>query len=195
MKQSPKLPAEKRKAQLIGAAAKVFAQRGYIAATTEDISREAGLTKGALYFHFKNKEEIFLAVVKDHIDEQVKAATKFLDEKDNLERIIEKVIRTSFKMMEREKHFTFDFWAQAFNIPRVRKYLTEVHKIILERFSGYIMSHSNLKKKEAEALVWLVHSIRDGLLVQEQCYMSGGNQKEIINQVVKMFKIYLSHKK
>ena len=34
-------------------------------ATTEEIARAADLTKGALYFHFKSKEDIFFAVYKN----------------------------------------------------------------------------------------------------------------------------------
>ena len=64
IKQSPKLPAEKRREQLLKAAEKVIVKKGFRHTTMEEIARQAKLTKGALYFHFKNKEEIFFELVK-----------------------------------------------------------------------------------------------------------------------------------
>ncbi|MFZ1992314.1 MAG: helix-turn-helix domain-containing protein [Alphaproteobacteria bacterium] len=52
------------RARLLEAAAKVFAAKGFYAATLDDVAAEAGLTKGAIYGNFKNKEELFLEVFK-----------------------------------------------------------------------------------------------------------------------------------
>ncbi|MFG2903735.1 ScbR family autoregulator-binding transcription factor [Kitasatospora sp. NPDC048286] len=46
------------------AAAEVFDERGYAAATMSEILDRAGVTKGALYFHFRSKEELALAVIE-----------------------------------------------------------------------------------------------------------------------------------
>ncbi|MFI6153229.1 ScbR family autoregulator-binding transcription factor [Kitasatospora sp. NPDC051170] len=46
------------------AAAEVFDERGYAAATMAEILERAGVTKGALYFHFRSKEELALAVIE-----------------------------------------------------------------------------------------------------------------------------------
>ncbi|MEU3891338.1 ScbR family autoregulator-binding transcription factor [Streptomyces sp. NPDC029041] len=45
------------------AAAKVFEERGYLAATISEILSEAKVTKGALYFHFPSKEDLAQAVL------------------------------------------------------------------------------------------------------------------------------------
>ncbi|MGW6918826.1 ScbR family autoregulator-binding transcription factor [Kitasatospora sp. NPDC054939] len=49
---------------VLRAAAEVFDERGYAAATMADILERAGVTKGALYFHFHSKEELALAVIE-----------------------------------------------------------------------------------------------------------------------------------
>ncbi|MER5489854.1 ScbR family autoregulator-binding transcription factor [Streptomyces sp. LE64] len=50
------------------AAAAVFDERGYSSATITEILQRAGVTKGALYFHFASKEELALGVVSAQLD-------------------------------------------------------------------------------------------------------------------------------
>jgi len=50
------------RAALLGTARRLFAERGYAAVGTEEIVREAGVTRGALYHHFDGKLELFAAV-------------------------------------------------------------------------------------------------------------------------------------
>src|SRR5439155_20331168 len=47
------------RATLVAAAAKVFARRGYAGSSMDQIAKEAGFSKGALYWHFDSKEDLF----------------------------------------------------------------------------------------------------------------------------------------
>ena len=49
--------------RLLDAALQVFSQRGYYAASVDEIAAEAGYSKGAVYSNFSNKEELFLALI------------------------------------------------------------------------------------------------------------------------------------
>ncbi|WP_309053836.1 TetR family transcriptional regulator, partial [Streptomyces sp.] len=49
---------------LLESAASVFAERGYERTTIGEILTRAGVTKGALYFHFASKEELALGVLE-----------------------------------------------------------------------------------------------------------------------------------
>jgi AcrR family transcriptional regulator len=53
---------QKSREALIAAAARLFAEQGYAAASTEAVLAAAGLTRGALYHHFKDKRDLFDAV-------------------------------------------------------------------------------------------------------------------------------------
>jgi len=55
--------AEATRTALRDAALDVFAKRGYSAARLEEIAAHAGVTRGALYHHFADKAEIYLAVI------------------------------------------------------------------------------------------------------------------------------------
>jgi len=54
------------RAALIEAAAAVIGEKGYDRASLEEIAARAGMTRGAVYGNFKNKEELFLAIVAAH---------------------------------------------------------------------------------------------------------------------------------
>src|SRR6201999_4211176 len=53
---------EHTRSLLIDAAEEVFGEKGFVAATLDDIAHTAGYTKGAIYKHFSAKEDLFLAV-------------------------------------------------------------------------------------------------------------------------------------
>ena len=55
--------AEARRGELLSAAARLFAERGYAAAGMDEIARAAGTSKGGLYFHFPTKQALLAAVV------------------------------------------------------------------------------------------------------------------------------------
>jgi AcrR family transcriptional regulator len=63
------LTADRRRQQtrehLLQAAAEVFSQRGFHAATLDEVAAAAGFTKGAVYSNFKSKEDLFLAILED----------------------------------------------------------------------------------------------------------------------------------
>jgi len=52
---------------IIEEAFKLFLNRSYEAVSISDISKAIGFTKGALYHHFKNKEELFMSVVDKYL--------------------------------------------------------------------------------------------------------------------------------
>ncbi|MGH8986264.1 MAG: TetR family transcriptional regulator [Acidimicrobiia bacterium] len=65
--------------RLIDAAATVFAQRGFAAASLDEIAEEAGLTKGAVYSNFWNKEDLVSAVLEDRFDQRLRDVTAEVD--------------------------------------------------------------------------------------------------------------------
>ncbi|MFI0846307.1 TetR/AcrR family transcriptional regulator [Mesorhizobium sp. IMUNJ 23232] len=54
----------KRK-QIIDGARRIFINMGFDAASMNDITREAGVSKGTIYVYFANKEELFEALIED----------------------------------------------------------------------------------------------------------------------------------
>jgi AcrR family transcriptional regulator len=55
---------EQRPGEIIEAALEEFARRGFAATRLEDVAERAGVTKGTVYFYFKDKKDLFKAVAR-----------------------------------------------------------------------------------------------------------------------------------
>jgi TetR/AcrR family transcriptional regulator, transcriptional repressor for nem operon len=99
--------------QILRAAAHQFAQRPYYAVGLDDILAEAQLTKGAMYFHFRSKHALALAIVDEQVDRYSEAVQNLLARKlSGLETLIDvvyliavgditqDVTRASFNLLE-----------------------------------------------------------------------------------------------
>jgi AcrR family transcriptional regulator len=59
-----RLPAAKRREQLLDTAAVLFAQLGYSGATTAQLAKKAGVTEPIIYRHFASKRDLFIALIE-----------------------------------------------------------------------------------------------------------------------------------
>lgn len=55
-------PADTRE-RILAAAGHVFARKGYMAASLDEVAQAAGMTKGAIYWHFRSKSDLFFALL------------------------------------------------------------------------------------------------------------------------------------
>lgn len=77
-----RLPEEERRAQILLAAKKCFVEKGFAATRMDDVASAAHLSKGGLYFHFKSKDELMVAVVQQvnvTVEEFLNAAREWKD--------------------------------------------------------------------------------------------------------------------
>ena len=69
---------QRTRQRLLNGARDVFLKTGYQGATLDDIAAAAGFTKGALYWHFPNKQALFLALIAASIAENLARLDQFL---------------------------------------------------------------------------------------------------------------------
>jgi AcrR family transcriptional regulator len=77
---TPERRREQTRQHLIDAAATVFAARGYHGASLDEVAAAAGFTKGAVYSNFKNKEDLFVAVLEQRMTANLAAVERVLDD-------------------------------------------------------------------------------------------------------------------
>ena len=66
-RKNPRLPRAERRSQLLDVSRGVFAERGFDAATLEEIAERAGVSRPIVYEHFGDKQRLFEAVVNAEI--------------------------------------------------------------------------------------------------------------------------------
>jgi len=67
---------------ILSAAEKIFAKRGFGAATTAEIAQSAGIPKANLHYYFPTKEDLYTCVLEDILDTWLTAAEDFDEQQD-----------------------------------------------------------------------------------------------------------------
>lgn len=65
-----------RREQIVGAATRVFAEKGFRRATTREVAREAGVSEGTIYNYFEDKDALLMAIL-DRLNETERRAEDF----------------------------------------------------------------------------------------------------------------------
>ncbi len=75
----PKVSSEhlaNRRQEILDGARQAFARHGYEGATVRRLEEETGLSRGAIFHHFPDKESLFLAVAEDDAEEIARVVTE-----------------------------------------------------------------------------------------------------------------------
>jgi AcrR family transcriptional regulator len=93
---------KRRTRQLLLEAAKIeFAKSGYGGASADIIAENAGFSKGAFYAHFESKEDIFLELLKTHMDRETTTIGKLIQIASSTDQIL-KGIEAWFLAMQKD---------------------------------------------------------------------------------------------
>jgi AcrR family transcriptional regulator len=125
--------------RLINAAASVICERGFEAATTAEITERAGLTNGALYAHFSNKDELLTAALKHNTS---RARKRILEVDRSSDSAIDKLemLFLDWKSISlpEEDNFTAEFLARARRDPVVKAICRDLTKGIEATFVRWL---------------------------------------------------------
>lgn len=185
IKQSPKLPAETRKEQLLDSARALFVKKGYRMTTTEEIARSAGLTKGALYFHFRKKEDILFELIRSIWDTCDKSFQSDLDQPSYPTAFFEALLNFHDACNLTDYWDMIDLWMQGIRIPRVKKYIA---KRMVESMAGMgemLDPEFGGKRKRAQ-LALFIFALCDGLSFIDHVCPDGVDMKAQIKLFDKM---------
>lgn len=97
-----------RRTQILAAAARVFAQRGFERATINDIAKAAHLAEGSLYNYFRSKEELLIHIPQHCVRPGLSTLfeqTVLPDDLHGVERLLESVAGTAVKRMRANAAF------------------------------------------------------------------------------------------
>jgi AcrR family transcriptional regulator len=171
------LTAERRRQQtrdyLLRAAAQVFGERGFHAATLDEVATTAGFTKGAVYSNFKNKEDLFLALLEDAYASDVAAIKETLEASDvppeaRLGDFV-KMIRGELDHVPNMGALYLEFQLYALRNPTARERLNELERADVRAIADIIEGERALRgieihePAEAERIARLIVALFRGI--------------------------------
>jgi len=163
IKQSLKLSAETRRSQILNAAHKLFEKKGYRATTIDDIAENAGLTKGAVYYHFKNKESILKYMVKGVLDNWIDAFNKIPNGSLSPGQLLNKVREADYNIPMHKASHNLSVIFEIMQIPNIRKMVNEGYGFVVEACMKCLDARYVKSKSHRKQLAILVLLFYDGL--------------------------------
>lgn len=104
---TPRPRAEPSKHHLLHAAIQSFATHGYQGTSIDRIARAAGVTKGAIYYHFKDKEELLFETVRNRIVEFESQVLARTSPDDDPMAVLRRVVDACFVTATESNHRRF----------------------------------------------------------------------------------------
>jgi len=121
-----------RRAQILEAALRVFARKGFAGARTDDIAQEAGVSKGLLYWYFKSKDAIIRALLGVLFEPDLKVLERLVAQRERPagERLLEVARQAldSLPAIESVLPVAYEFYALAARPGPVRQALQEYYR-------------------------------------------------------------------
>jgi TetR/AcrR family transcriptional regulator, fatty acid metabolism regulator protein len=86
--------------QIIEAAVRVFARKGYYNSRVSDIAREAGIAAGTIYLYFKTKDDILVTLFRDKMADFVDTVRKAIAVEPDAARKVRRLVSLHFSILE-----------------------------------------------------------------------------------------------
>lgn len=169
--------AEQREAreELLAAALRVFAKRGYQQAGVDEIAAEAGYSKGALYWHFPGKEQLLVALLEERIDAPMREMVALLESAPPDRDMSKEAAREFARQLNEEREAILidrEYWTLAIRDPELWTLYIQRQADLRRALASAIQARaSHLGTPElplpAEWVARIVMSIIGGLAVDE----------------------------
>jgi len=159
-------PPEVRRAQILEAALVCFGQRGLHASKMDDIAAAAGLSKGAIYWHFGSKDEIFVALF-DQLEKELLAEWEDIDRGDALAALGEIGALSLSRILETRR--LLDAWTEFLRHETSRARMGEIYRGSRERIAAIVrrgVSTGQIRPSEPDLVAGMLVGLVEGLLLQ-----------------------------
>lgn len=147
-----------RKEEILNAALTCFNENGYSKTSIDDISAKIGVTKGAIYWHFESKKELFIQVFNHKVKKYFYKVLSNIEQSCDSEKKIMNILEQPASSLNDNLHlyrFALEFINVGTRDPDIKKELTLFYKerieVYKEIFLGEIKS-GKLKNIDPKAI-------------------------------------------
>ena len=166
-----------RRDELLALAARMFAERGFLATTVRDIADAAGILSGSLYHHFDSKESMVDEILRGFLDELFGRYRDILATGEAPRQALEAVVVASFECIDRSHDAVAIYQREAAYLSKFDRfgYLTERNTEFRKLWVGLLEEGIRVGAFRDDLDVELVYRfIRDTVWVAVHWYHPGG---------------------
>ena len=158
------------RSRVLQAAGKVFAERGFAAASLDQVAAAAGFTKGAVYSNFGSKDELFLALMTDEVARRVDVVESALRETTHLADALA-AVGTELSRREATWQLLYlEFWQRAVRDPDVRRAFVASRRDLRTRIADvvarFLADHPVRTHWDADSLTVVLIALSNGLALE-----------------------------
>ncbi len=151
-----------RREEIIRAAAICFAKKGYYSTTMDDIVEVVGISKGGIYWYFKSKRELYMALLEHRFEEALSMVKRvFIEGRPLRDILIDSGLLLHRSVVEDEVFFTntLEFLSESVRDKHVAEKLGEFYEKWLSTLLEHVSSASDAKEITLEERRYIAMSI------------------------------------
>ena len=152
---------------ILNSAIKVFSKKGFEAARMEDIAKTAKLSVGGVYWYYKSKEEIIIAIMEQLIDKDVKALRALLEAEGSVRARLETYIGLSIDEAQEYIPITYELYSLAHRNAKVKNHIRaflQTYHSVLEQFIQQGIDRKEFKSVNARETALTLAALYEGAL-------------------------------
>ena len=152
---------------ILNSAIKVFSKKGFEAARMEDIAKTAKLSVGGVYWYYKSKEEIIIAIMEQLIDKDVKDLSALLEAEGSVRARLEAYIGLSIDEAQEYIPITYELYSLAHRNAKVKNHIRaflQTYHSVLEQFIQQGIDRKEFKSVNAREAALTLAAIYEGAL-------------------------------
>ena len=135
---TPRPRKDEVRTRVLRAAGAVFAERGFAAASLDQVAAAAGFTKGAVYSNFRSKDELFLALMEDEVGRRVEVVEAALRTAGDLSDALATVGAELSRRDSTWQLLFLEFWQRAVREPDVRRAFVASRRTLRSRVTEVV---------------------------------------------------------
>ena len=186
-----------RHQQIISAAERLLARKGWAATTFADICKEAGISNGVLTYHFKDKDEILLAVLESASQASNDRFFSLLQGQTSWHDTFELIARSSLSSTEEEREMNrlnLHLLSLAAQRPELAPRLRQMYTATMQRAQGEIeqaVQRGQFKRSHPAAIAAVIQMLVIGMSFSSLMLDFNVPTEELMNEVMALLHCYL----
>jgi len=186
-----------RRQQIITGASRLLARKGWAATTFADICQEAGISNGVLTYHFKDKDEILLAVLERVSQTSTDRFFSLLQEHTSWQEKLKLIVQSSLSSTEEERELSrlnLHLLSLAAQRPEIAQRLRQTYTSTMQRAQAEIEQaeeQGQIKRRDPAAVAAVIQMLVIGMSLSSLMLDLSVPTPQLIDEVLTLLRRYL----